>query len=113
MGSFDGSKVIELVIALILSQLSNIIRNTDMGLYRDDGLIIIRKPNGPKLDIYMKRISNALKLLGFKIIIYTNLKIVHFLDVTLNLKKGTFEPNKNENDTPIYIHTSLKPLTLS
>ena len=77
-----------------------------MELYRDDGLIIIRNPNKPKLDGYRKRISNALKLLEFKITIYTNVKIVNFLDVTLNLKKGTFEPYKKENDTPIYIQTS-------
>ena len=37
-------------------------------------------------------ISNALKLLGFKITIYTNLKIVNFLNVIQNLRKGTFEP---------------------
>ena len=78
-----------------------------MGLYRDDGLIIILNPNGPKLDSYRKKISNALKLMGFKITIYTNLKIVNFLDVTLSLNKGTFKPYKKENDTPIYIHTSL------
>ena len=107
MGSFDGAKTCELVDAQILYQLSNIIKNTDMGLYRDDGLIINRNPNGPKLDSYRKRISDALKLLGFRITIYTNLKIVNFLDVTLNLRKGTFEPYKKENDTPIYIHTSL------
>ena len=106
MGSFDGAKVCELVGALILAQLSNIIKNTDMGLYRDDGIIIIRNPNEPKLDSFRKRISNALKLLGFKINIHTNLKIGNFLDVTRNFSKGTFEPYKGENDTPIYIHTS-------
>ena len=34
MGSFDGVEMCELVGALILSQLSRIINNTDMGLYR-------------------------------------------------------------------------------
>ena len=53
-----------------------------------------------------KKISKALKLLGFKITINTNLKTVNFLDVTQNLKKHTFEPYKKENDTPIYKHTS-------
>ena len=71
------------------------------------GLIIIRNVNGPKLDCYRKRIPNTLKLLGFKITINTNLKIVNFLDVTLNLKKSTFECyKKKKNDTPMYIHTS-------
>ena len=77
-----------------------------MGRYRDAGLIIIRNPNGPELDSCRERISNALKLLGFKITIHTNLKIVNFLDVTVNLSEGKFEPYKKENDTPIYIHTS-------
>ena len=80
----------ELIGALILSQLSNIINNTYIRLYRDDGLIIIGNPNEPKLDSYRKRISNPLKLLGFKITIHTNLKIVNFLDVALNLCKGTY-----------------------
>ena len=62
MGSFDEAKVCELVGALIQSQQSNIINNTDMGLYGDDGLIIIRNPNGPKLDSYRKKISNALEV---------------------------------------------------
>ena len=77
-----------------------------MGLYRDDGLIIIRKPNGPKLDNYRKKISNALKLLGFKSTIYTNLKTVNFLNITLNLTNCTYEPYKKDNNTLIYIHTS-------
>ena len=77
-----------------------------------DGLIIIRNPNGPKLDSYRKKISNALKLLGFKITIYTNLKIVNFLDVTLNLGKGTYKPYKKDNNTPkkiIHISSNHPP----
>ena len=78
-----------------------------MGLYRDDGLFIVRNPNGPKLDNYRKKISNALKLLGFKTTIHANLKIVNFLDVILNLANCTYEPyKKKDNDTPTYIHTS-------
>ena len=62
MGSFDCAEVCELVGALILSQLSRIINNTNMGLYKVDGLIIIRNPNGPKLNNHRKKISNVLKL---------------------------------------------------
>ena len=100
MGSFDTTKLLG---SLILFQLSNIIKNTDMGQYRVD---IIRNPNGPKLVSNRKRISDALKLLGFRINININLKIVNFLDVTLYLKKVTFEPYKKENNIPLYIHTS-------
>ena len=55
----------------------------------------------------MKRISNALKLLGFRITLNTNLKIVNFLDVTLNLKKSTFEPYKKRMIHP-FIYTLLQ-----
>ena len=47
-----------------------------------------------------------MKLLGIRITIHTNLKIVNFLDITLNIYKGTYEPYKKGYDTPIYIHTS-------
>ena len=108
MGSFDGARVCELVCAVILSQQSNIIKNTDMGLYTGNGLIIIKHPNGPKLDSYKKKLTNAIKRLGFKVTINTNLKRVNFLDITLNVvrrfKCGTFI--KKENDTPIYIYTA-------
>ena len=74
-----------------------------MGLYIDNGLIIIRNPNGAKLDSYRKKIFNALKMLGFKTTIHTNLKTVNYLDVTLNLANCTYEPNKKHNDTSFYI----------
>ena len=83
----------ELIGALIFCQLSNIINNTYIRLYGDDVLIIIGNPNEPKLDSYRKRISNPLKLLGFKITIHTNLKIVNFLDRALTyVKAHTYLP---------------------
>ena len=57
--------------------------------------------------------KNALKLLGFKIVIKTNLKITNFLDVALNLEKGTFKPFK-KCKWHSYLHTHiLKPPTLN
>ena len=105
MGSYSGTKICELVGILILSQLSKIIDKENKGLYRDNGLIT-KELNSLKLDKYREKISNALKLLRFKITIKTNLKITNFLDIILNLEKGTFKPFKKENDTPNYIHTS-------
>ena len=58
----------------------------------------------------LQKKDNALKLLRIKITINTNLTIVYFLDTTLILKKDTFELNKKENNTPIYIYTSLNHL---
>ena len=59
-----------------------------MGLYRDDSIIIQTDLN---LIATGKGYLMTLKLLGFKITIYTNLKIVNFLDVRLNLSKRHFQ----------------------
>ena len=40
-----------------------------------------------------------------KITINSNLKIVDFLDVTLNLESGTYKPYSKPNYSPVYINT--------
>ena len=42
--------------------------------------------------------------LGLRIKIASNLKITHFLDVTLNLNNGKHYPYRKPNDTPLYVH---------
>ena len=77
-----------------------------MGLYRDDGIIYIPDSNGPQTSSIQKKIIRAFKLLGFRIQIASNLKIVDFLDVTLNLNNGTFKPFSKNDSTPRYINIS-------
>ena len=43
--------------------------------------------------------------LGLQITVQTNLKMVDYLDVTLNLATGSYQPYRKPNDTPLYIHT--------
>ena len=43
---------------------------------------------------------------GFSITITTNLKTVDFLDVTVNLCTGKYQPYKKPNDTPTYINVN-------
>ena len=52
-----------------------------------------------------KLIIKIFKDVGFKIKIKTDLKIVDFLDITLNLNKGTYSPYKKPNDKILYINT--------
>ena len=40
---------------------------------------------------------------GLDIIISCNMKTVNYLDVTLNLKDGSYRPNKKPNDETNYI----------
>ena len=50
MGCFDGAEVSEIVGTYILSKISNEINKKQAGLYRDDGLCVIRNMPGSKMD---------------------------------------------------------------
>ena len=75
MGSYDGAEICELV-----ENLERLINKDDMGLYRDDGLIVLRAVNKQRMDNVRKEIINIFKCIGFKIQIEINLKQVNFLD---------------------------------
>ena len=102
MGSFDGAETCELVGSYLLNQLPVDIRN-QIGLYRDDGLGAFQQT--PKeIERIKKEICKVFSNNGLKITIEANKKIVNFLDVTLNLNKGTHEPYAKPNNTPLYVH---------
>ena len=77
-----------------------------VGLYRYDAIIYIPDSNGPKTSSIQKKIVRAFKLLGFRIQIALNLKIVDFLDVTLNLNNGTLKHFSKNDSAPRYINIS-------
>ena len=106
MGSFDGAEVCELVGIYILCFLAKLINKKDCGLYRDDGLLILRNVNGQQIDRMRKNIIKTFKDIGFAIDVETNLKIVDFLDITFNLNNGTYRPYKKPNDLLLYINKS-------
>ena len=68
----------------------------DTGLYRDDGLIILRNCDGQTTDRIRKDIIRIFKQIGFKIEIKTNLKEVDFLDVTLTFEKKPIDHTKKK-----------------
>ena len=106
MDSYDGAQICELVGVYILTRLATIIKKSDCGLYRDDGLVIIRNVNGQQIDRTRKNINKILKDIGFGIDIETNLKVVDFLDITFNLNNGIYKPYKKPNDRLLYINKS-------
>ena len=106
MGSYDGAEVCELIGIYIQSLLTNILSKDKMGLYRDDGLFILRKINKQQADKIRKKIISIFKNINFKIEIVTNLIEVDFLDVTFNLENSTYRPYKKPNDKLIYIDVS-------
>ena len=106
MGSFDGAEICELVGIHILSLLSNKLDKQSSGLYRDDGLVLLRNTSKQKTDRIRKDIIEIFKNAGFKIKIKTNLQIVDFLDVTFNLLDETYKPYKKPNEQLLYVNTS-------
>ena len=75
-----------------------------MGLYRDNGLIILNKVTSQKTDKIRKTIIQVFKDSGFSIGIVTNLVEINFLDVMFNLRNGSYRPYKRSNDELKYIN---------
>ena len=96
MGSYDGTQVCELVGLYIISLLAEFITQQEVGLYRDDGLIVIKKFNGKQTDRLRKNIIKCFKTVGLKIDIATNLSEVNFLNVNFNLLDASYRPYKNQ-----------------
>ena len=104
MGGYDSSQIADLVGLYILHILNRIISSEQIGLYQDDGLIYNPNSNGPNSSSIQKKIIRAFKLLGFKIEISSNNKIVNFLDVTLDLSNNTYKPFIKMDQSPSYIN---------
>ena len=101
MGSFDGAETCELVGSYLLSQLPKSIREK-VGLYGDDGLGAF-KETPRQIEQIKKQIRKTFSD-NLKITIEANKKVVDFLDVTLDLNKGTYKPFIKPNNTPLYVH---------
>ena len=64
MGAYDGAEVFELVGIFILHQLSRVYNKNNIGLYRDDGLAVIKNISGPKAE----KLRNIFRTYSVKII---------------------------------------------
>ena len=106
MGSYDGAEVCELVGVFILNELSKQLPKQAIGLYRDDGLAILRNASGPDTEREKKAIVKVFKKFDLKITIDTNLKVTNFLDVTFDLETGSYKPFRKPGDDPSYINAS-------
>lgn len=88
----------------LLHKLSPLIDTNDIGLYRDDGLGVLRNLSGPQSERRRKDIIKVFKELSLSIIIKCRLKKVNFLDVTFDIENNTYEPYRKPNDTPLFIN---------
>ena len=105
MGSFDGAEVCELAGLYLLNKIKPLLGSSNVSLYRDDGLAIVHKANGPKVDRLRKDIISLFKYEGLSVTIDTNLIETDFSDVSFNLNTGKYFPFKKPNNAPLYIHS--------
>ena len=104
MGSYDGADVCELIGIFMLSLIGNKYNPNNIGLYRDDGLAVFKNTSGPQPDTIKKTFQRMFKNKGLDIIINCKMKILNYLDVTLN--DGSYRPYKNPNHETNYIHVN-------
>ena len=104
MGAYDGAEVCELVGLYMLKEIKENINLNSLGLYRDDGLAYMENVKGHNADKMRKELVKIFKNAGLNITVHTNLKIVNYLDVTLNLDEKLYKPYKKPNDEPQYIN---------
>ena len=103
MGAYDGAEVCELVGLFILNEIEKLIEQSDIGLYRDDGLAVVNM-SGPQIEKLRKKLFNTFKKLGFSVTIEGNIKSTEFLDIWFDLENGTYKPYRKKNDIPVYIN---------
>ena len=105
MGSYDGAEICELVGLYILHKLGEKYGKERIGLYRDDGLACFKNTSGPEVErirkAFIKLFKNEFSL---NIVSDANIKVVNFLDLTLNLSTGKYEPYNKPDKKPLYIN---------
>ena len=104
IGCYDGAEICELVGIYIQNKLCKLMNKKDFGLYRDDGLGILRNTSGPEADWKRKNIIKIFNECGLSITYEVSKKIVDFLDVRFNLNDQTYEPYRKPNNELVCIN---------
>ncbi len=106
MGSYDEAEICELVGLFILNKLGQKFRKENIGLYRDDGLAIMKSKSARLADKTRKELHKCFEQFGLKITAEAqfNLHVVNFLHATFDLNNGKFKPYRKPNDDPLYIN---------
>ena len=104
MGSFHGAELCELVGLHILHEIKSIFTAGYYGLYRDDGLAVVKAEARCNLKKIEQQVRDKMKSLGFDITIESGFDNVDFLDVNLNLKLDIFNPYKKPDSKLMYVN---------
>ena len=101
IGTYDGPEVCKIVETFLLDKISE---KSGIDLYHNDGLSVFKNKSGTQLKIIEKSLQKTFKNFGSEIVPESNLKIVNYLDVTLNLNDIFFKPYYELYDIIQYIN---------
>ena len=104
MGAYDGAEICELIGLFILYKFQQLNKTNNFGLYRDDGLAVIRNMCGPYSEKVKKELQILFKKFGLNFIIECSKTTADNLDITLNLLDRTYKPYQKAENTLQYIH---------
>ena len=105
MGSNDGAETCEIVGLFLLYSIGEMFNKKDIGLYRDDGLACFENNDGHQNDKIRKELIKVFQRNGLKLDIKCNLKVVDYLDITFDLKTGSYKPYRKPNNDTRYINS--------
>ena len=99
MGLYDKAEICEVVELYQLNVLSEIIRNTEIDLYTDDGFAIIQNLFGLQMEQLMGKIIKVFKENDLNITAEADIIQTDFLDAIFDLNSESFwpycKPNSN------------------
>ena len=76
----------------------------DLGLYRDDGLGVVKNKSGPETKKMEENILKIFKEHKLHIVSQCNMKIVNYLDVSLNFNSSNCKPYHKPDNEILCIH---------
>ena len=90
MGAYDVAEVYELVGTYTLSLISQKYNKKDFILYCDDGLRMVKNKSGSETEKMQKNIRKIFEENKLGILIQCNMKIVNYVDVSLNWNNSNY-----------------------
>ena len=91
MSAYNGVKICDLVGLSILYKFQRLNKINNFGLYKDYGLVVVKKMSGSQSEKVKKELQVSFKEFGLNLIIQCNKATVDYLDITLNLLDGTYK----------------------
>ena len=104
LGAYDGAELCELVGTFLLYKISVNHDKNNIGLYRNDGLSVFKTKSAIQLERIKNSLQKTFKDFGLEIVAVSKLRIVNYLDVTLNVNDTSFIHYHKPDDIIQYIN---------